>query len=63
MALKVGFSGFGAAGRYLHAPLVRAAGMEVIGDLRVRARSARSHQVHEQSEIQWSGRGAPGAIT
>ena len=29
MAVKVGFSGFGAAGRYLHAPLVKAAGMEV----------------------------------
>lgn len=29
MGLKVGFSGFGAAGRYLHAPLVKAAGMEV----------------------------------
>ncbi|SOC07248.1 Gfo/Idh/MocA family oxidoreductase [Stappia indica] len=29
MALRVGFSGYGAAGRYLHAPLVAAAGMEV----------------------------------
>ena len=29
MGLRVGFSGYGAAGRYLHAPLVAAAGMEV----------------------------------
>lgn len=29
MTLRVGFSGFGAAGRFLHAPLVKAAGMEV----------------------------------
>jgi scyllo-inositol 2-dehydrogenase (NADP+) len=29
MTLRVGFSGFGAAGRFLHAPLVEAAGMEV----------------------------------
>ncbi len=29
MALRVGFAGFGAAGRFLHSPMVAAAGMEI----------------------------------
>lgn len=40
MTLRVGFSGFGAAGRFLHAPLVEAAGMEIAAVATSRAAEA-----------------------
>jgi len=33
MTLRVGISGYGLAGRYFHAPLLKAAGFEIAGVL------------------------------